>query len=142
MSEISWDVKSVWIDNKRKEIERKTHLLAKIAQRKKLSCLWASGSILGIPGMNTTSLDLYSHEWYIYVRQNCLMIFSSEQSLPICMLSKYHIRVKFSNFYLLIGWKIKSYLANSEKFWPFGLYEGHKAKKGQKKNFGKWIRIA
>ena len=46
-------------------------------------------------------------------------------------------RVKFSNFYLLIGWKIKSYLANSEKFWPFGLYEGHKAKKGQKKNFGK-----
>ena len=46
-------------------------------------------------------------------------------------------RVKFSNFYLLIGWKIKSYLANSEKFWPFGLYEGHKAKKGQKKIFGK-----
>ena len=42
-------------------------------------------------------------------------------------------RVKFSNFYLLIGWEIKSYLANSEKFWPFGLYEGHKAKKGQKK---------
>ena len=46
-------------------------------------------------------------------------------------------RVKFSNFYLLIGWEIKSYLANSEKFWPFGLYEGHKAKKGQKTNFGK-----
>ena len=44
-------------------------------------------------------------------------------------------RVKFSNFYLLIGWKIKSYLANSEKFWPFGLYEGHKAKKGPKKKF-------
>ena len=46
-----------------------------------------------------------------------------------------YIRVKFSNFYLLIGWKIKSYLANSEKFWPFGLYEGHKAKKGQKTKF-------
>ena len=45
------------------------------------------------------------------------------------------IRVKFSNFYLLIGWKIKSYLANSENFWPFGLYEGHKAKKGQKTKF-------
>ena len=44
-------------------------------------------------------------------------------------------RVKFSNFYLLIGWEIKSYLANSEKFWPFGLYEGHKAKKGQKTKF-------
>ena len=46
-------------------------------------------------------------------------------------------RVKFSNFYLLIGWKIKSYFANSEKFWPFGLYERHKAKKGQKNIFGK-----
>ena len=46
-----------------------------------------------------------------------------------------YARVKFSNFYLLIGWKIKSYLANSEKFWPFGLYEGHKAKKGQKTKF-------
>ena len=44
-------------------------------------------------------------------------------------------RVKFSNFYLLIGWKIKSYLANSENFWPFGLYEGHKVKKGQKTKF-------
>ena len=42
------------------------------------------------------------------------------------------IRVKFSNFYLLIGWKIKSYFANSENFWPFGLHKGHKAKKGQK----------
>ena len=49
--------------------------------------------------------------------------------------SQYDIRVKFSNFYLLIGWEIKSYLANSEKFWPFGLYEGHKAKKGQKTKF-------
>ena len=44
-------------------------------------------------------------------------------------------RVNFSNLYLLIGWEIKSYLANSEKFWPFGLYEGHKAKKGQKTKF-------
>ena len=45
------------------------------------------------------------------------------------------IRVKFSNFYLLIGWEIKSYLANSENFWRFGLYEGDKAKKGQKTKF-------
>ena len=45
------------------------------------------------------------------------------------------VRVKFSNFYLLIGWKIKSYFANSENFWPFGLHKGHKAKKGQKMKF-------
>ena len=44
-------------------------------------------------------------------------------------------RVKFSNFYLLIGWKIKSYFGNSENFWPYGLHKGHKAKKGQKMKF-------
>ena len=37
-------------------------------------------------------------------------------------------RVKFSNFYLLIGWRIKSYFANSENFWPFGLHKGQKMK--------------
>ena len=45
------------------------------------------------------------------------------------------IRVKFSNFYLLIGWRIKSYFANSENFWPFGLVAFIKAKKGQKMKF-------
>ena len=44
-------------------------------------------------------------------------------------------RVKFSNFYLLIGWRIKSYFANSENFWPFGLVAFIKAKKGQKMKF-------
>ena len=33
---------------------------------------------------------------------------------------------------------MKSYLANNKKIWPLGLYEGHKAKKGQKT---KWLRI-
>jgi len=33
---------------------------------------------------------------------------------------------------LLIGWRIKSYFANSENFWPFGLVAFIKAKKGQK----------
>ena len=56
--------------------------------------------------------------------------YSSTFIISVCL-----IRVKFSNFFLLIGWEIKSYLANSEKFWPFGLYEGHKAKKGQKTKF-------
>ena len=64
----------------------------------------------------------------IYLTQNLVHTFKPNKhvfySYPTIM---------FSNFYLLIGWKIKSYLANSEKFWPFGLYEGHKAKKGQKK---------
>ena len=45
-----------------------------------------------------------------------------------CLLCR-NTRVKFSNFYLLIRWKIKSYFSNNEKFWPFGLHKGHKAKK-------------
>ena len=59
-------------------------------------------------------------------------LFFQALSIYLC---GYIIRAKFSNLYLLIGWEIKSYLANSEKFWPFGLYEGHKAKKGQKTKF-------
>ena len=57
-----------------------------------------------------------------------------EQVCNLC-LSNVLSRVKFSNFYLLIGWKIKSYFANSENFWPYGLHKGHKAKKGQKMKF-------
>ena len=64
-----------------------------------------------------------------------MIIHLQNKSLEISALENYYSRVKFSNFFLLIGWEIKSYLANSEKFWPFGLYEGHKAKKGQKTKF-------
>ena len=37
-----------------------------------------------------------------------------------CYYDYYTRRVKFSNFYLLIRRKIKSYSSNNEKFWPFG----------------------
>ena len=43
----------------------------------------------------------------------------------------YSNRVKFSNFYLLIGWRIKSYFANSENFWPCGLHKGQKRPKNE-----------
>ena len=46
-----------------------------------------------------------------------------------CYYDYYTHRAKFSNFYLLIRWKIKRYFSNNEKFWPFGLHKGHKAKK-------------
>ena len=61
----------------------------------------------------------------------------AQEMLTVCTFYTgwWYIRVKFSNFYLLIGWKIKSYFANSENFWPFGLHKGHKAKKGQKMKF-------
>ena len=42
-----------------------------------------------------------------------------------------YARVKFSNFYLLIGWRIKSYFANSENFWPCGLHKGQKRPKNE-----------
>ena len=64
-----------------------------------------------------------------------IMIKLNEYDATCCLMCMYYFtRVKFSDFYLLIGWKIKSYLANSEK--NFGLLAFMKAtrpKKAKKK---------
>ena len=58
-------------------------------------------------------------------------------SLALCKVQNFCVWT-YPNSYILIGCKMKSYLANNKKIWPLGLYEGHKAKKGQKT---KWLRI-
>ena len=57
--------------------------------------------------------------------------------IPIAQWKSIRHQSKVFKFFFAYWMENKSYFGNSEKFWPFGLYEGHKAKKGQKQNFGK-----